>query len=89
MFKSNYQCEDKANDGAPWSPPMVVVARHGNNYKLRWGRSGTLLERLVPVHRLKVAPRGIAVDGVYEVEHIFDLRLADIRNPEARMPASR
>ena len=36
---------------------MVVVSRHGNSYRLRWGGSGTLLERLVPVFRLKVAPR--------------------------------
>jgi hypothetical protein len=49
--------EDMGNDEAPWSPPMVVVSRHGNSYKLRWGGSGTLLDRLVPVHRLKVAPR--------------------------------
>jgi hypothetical protein len=74
--------EDKANDEAPWSPPMVVVSRHGNSYKLRWGGSGTLLERLVPVHRLKIAPRGTSVDGVYEVEAIIEHRPAEV-GPEA------
>jgi hypothetical protein len=60
--------EDMGNDEAPWSPPIwsSSVAMHGNSYKLRWGGSGTLLDRLVPVHRLKVAPRGTSVDGVYE-----------------------
>ena len=74
--------EDVGNDEAPWSPPMVVVSRHGNSYKLRWGGSGTLLERLVPVHRLKIAPRITSVDGVYEVEAIIDHRPAEV-GPEA------
>ncbi len=63
--------EDKANDEAPWSPPMVVVSRQGNSYRLRLGGSGTLLDRLVPV------------DGVYEVEAIIDHRPAEV-GPEAR-----
>ena len=75
--------EDKGADEAPWSPPMVVVSRHGNSYRLRWGGSGTLLERPVPVHRLKVAPRGTSVDGVYEVQQIIDHRPADA-GPETR-----
>ena len=74
--------EDAGTDEAPWSPPMVVVSRHGNSYKLRWGGSGTLLERLVPVHRLKITPRGTAVDGIYEVEQIIDHRPATV-GPEA------
>jgi hypothetical protein len=74
--------EDMGNDEAPWSPPMVVVARHGNSYQLRWGGAGTLLDRLVPVHRLKVAPRGTSVDGVYEVSAIIDHRPANV-GPEA------
>jgi hypothetical protein len=61
---------------------MVVVGRHGNSYQLRWGNSGTLLERYVPVHRLKVAPRGTSVDGVYVVQHIVDHRPAEA-GPEA------
>ncbi len=68
---------------APWSPPMVVVSRHGNSYRLRWGGSGTLLERLVPVFRLKVAPKGTNVDGVYEIDQIIDHRPAAV-GPEAR-----
>ncbi len=62
---------------------MVVVSRHGNSYRLRWGGSGTLLDRLVPVHRLKVAPKGTDVDGVYEVDQIIDHRPAAV-GPEAR-----
>ena len=61
---------------------MVVVSRHGNSYRLRWGGSGTLLERLVPVHKLKIAPRGTEVDGIYEVEQIIDHRPATV-GPEA------
>jgi hypothetical protein len=76
--------EDIGNDEAPYSPPMVVVKRHGNSYQLRWGGSGTLLERLVPVHRLKIAPRGTEVDGIYEVEQILDHRPAEV-GPEARL----
>ena len=75
--------EDKGADEAPWSPPMIVVGRHGNSYQLRWGGSGTLLERLVPVHRLKIAPKGTSVDGVYEIEQIIDHRPADA-GPETR-----
>ncbi len=78
--------EDANSDEAlsPYSPPMVVVKRHGNSYQLRWGGSGTLLERLVPVHRLKIAPRGTEVDGIYEVEQILDHRPAEV-GPEARL----
>ena len=82
--------EDKGADEAPWSPPMVVVSRHGNSYQLRWGGSGTLLERLVPVHRLKIAPRGTSVDGVYEVQQIIDHRPADAGpagDPGHRVPS--
>jgi hypothetical protein len=75
--------EDANSDEAPWSPPMVVVSRHGNSYRLRWGGSGTLQERLVPVFRLKVAPKGTNVDNVYEVEQIIDHRPAEV-GPEAR-----
>jgi hypothetical protein len=75
--------EDANSDEAPWSPPMVVVSRHGNSYRLRWGGSGTLLDRLVPVFRLKVAPKGTNVDGVYEVDMIIDHRPAAV-GPEAR-----
>jgi hypothetical protein len=68
------QTVDKGPDEAPWSPPMVVVARKGNAYQLRWGGSGQLLDRLVPVHMVKKAPKGTKLDGVYEVSHILDHR---------------
>ena len=68
---------DEGPDEAPWSPPMVVVARKGNAYKLRWGGSGTLLDRLVPIHMVKKAPKGTRVDGVYEVAHLLDHRIVD------------
>ncbi len=42
-----------------------------------------MLERLVPVFRLKVAPKGTNVDGVYEVDQIIDHRPAAV-GPEAR-----
>jgi hypothetical protein len=42
----------------------------------------TLLERLVPVFRLKIAPKGTDVDGVYEVEQIINHRPETV-GPEA------
>ena len=71
------ETEDRGSDEAPWSPPMVVVGRKGNSYQLRWGGSGMLLERLVPGYKVKRAPRGTKLDGVYDVGYILDHRPAD------------